>query len=216
MDVLGDFFYRMVTMLISINPITPQPRLISKVAGILKDGGIIAYPTDTFYGIGCDIMNKKAIQRIYQIKQRDPSKPFSFICSDLKDISDYAKITNYGYKTIKRHLPGPFTFILEGSKLVPKIMLTKRKTAGIRVPDHPICIALVKSLGNPIISTSATAPDGSVFDNPSLIHEHFGTRLDLVIDAGSVSGNPSSVVSLIGDMPEVIRKGAGDLSAFYS
>ncbi len=183
---------------------------------ILKDGGIIAYPTDTFYGIGCDIMNKKAIQRIYQIKQRDPSKPFSFICSDLKDISDYAKVTNYGYKTIRRHLPGPYTFILEGSKLVPKIMLTKRRTAGIRVPDHPICIALVKSLGNPIISTSATAPDGAVFDHPSLIHEHFGTRLDLVIDAGFVSGNPSSVVSLIGDIPEIIRKGAGDLSAFYS
>lgn len=203
-------------MLISINPITPQPRLIAKVVGVLKDGGIIAYPTDTFYGIGCDIMNKKAIQRIYQIKQRDPSKPFSFICSDLKDISDYAKVTNYGYKTIRRHLPGPYTFILEGSKLVPKIMLTKRKTAGIRVPDHPICIALVKALGNPIISTSATAPDDSVFDNPSLIHEHFGTRLDLVIDAGSVSGIPSSVVSLIGDTPEVIRGGAGDLSAFYS
>lgn len=203
-------------MLISINPINPQPRLVAKVVDILKDGGIIAYPTDTFYGIGCDIMNKKAIQRIYQIKQRDPSKPFSFICSDLKDISDYAKVTNYGYKTMKRHLPGPYTFILEGSKLVPKIMLTKRKTAGIRVPDHPICIALVKSLGNPIISTSATASDGSVFDHPSLIHEHFGTRLDLVIDAGPVSGNPSSVISLIGDTPEVIRKGAGDLSAFYS
>ena len=202
--------------MISINPITPQPRLVAKVVEILKDGGIIAYPTDTFYGIGCDIMNKKAIQRIYQIKQRDPSKPFSFICSDLKDISDYAKVTNYGYKTIRRHLPGPYTFILEGSKLVPKIMLTKRRTAGIRVPDHPICIALVKSLGNPIISTSATAPDGAVFDHPSLIHEHFGTRLDLVIDAGFVSGNPSSVVSLIGDIPEIIRKGAGDLSAFYS
>ena len=202
--------------MISINPITPQPRLVAKVVAILKDGGIIAYPTDTFYGIGCDIMNKKAIQRIYQIKQRDPSKPFSFICSDLKDISDYAKVTNYGYKTIRRHLPGPYTFILEGSKLVPKIMLTKRRTAGIRVPDHPICIALVKSLGNPIISTSATAPDGAVFDHPSLIHEHFGTRLDLVIDAGFVSGNPSSVVSLIGDIPEIIRKGAGDLSAFYS
>jgi tRNA threonylcarbamoyl adenosine modification protein (Sua5/YciO/YrdC/YwlC family) len=117
---------------------------------------------------------------------------------------------------MKRHLPGPYTFILEGSKLVPKIMLTKRKTAGIRVPDNPICIALVKSLGNPIISTSATAPDGTIFDNPSLIHEHFGTRLDLVIDAGAVSGNPSSVISLISDTPEIIRKGAGDLSAFYS
>lgn len=201
-------------MLIDINPITPQPRLVAKVVNILKDGGIIAYPTDTFYGIGCDIMNKKAIQKIYQIKQRDASKPFSFICADLKDISDYAKVTNYGYKTLKRHLPGPYTFILEGSKLVPKIMLTKRKTAGIRVPDHPICIALVRALGNPIISTSATTPDGTVFDHPSLIHEHYGNRLDLVIDGGPVSGNPSSVVSLLGDIPEIIREGSGDLSAF--
>ncbi len=201
-------------MLININPITPQQRLIAKVVDILKDGGVIAYPTDTVYGIGCDIMNKKAIQRIYQLKQRDPSQPFSFICSDLKDISDYAKVTNYGYKTMKRHLPGPYTFILEGSKLVPRIMLTKRKTAGIRVPDHPICIALVKSLGNPVITTSATAPDGSVFDNPSLIYEHFGKRLDMVIDGGIVPGNPSSVVSLIHDEPEIIRRGAGELSAF--
>jgi tRNA threonylcarbamoyl adenosine modification protein (Sua5/YciO/YrdC/YwlC family) len=211
-----EIYSRVVIMLISINPINPQPRLVAKVIDILKDGGIIAYPTDTYYGIGCDIMNKRAIQRIYQIKQRDSSKPFSFICSDLKNISDYAKVTNYGYKTMRRHLPGPYTFILEGSKLVPKIMLTKRKTAGIRVPDHPICIALVKSLGNPIISTSATTPDGSVFDNASLIHEHYGSRLDLVIDAGSVSGNPSSVISLIDDTPEIIRKGAGDLSAFNS
>jgi tRNA threonylcarbamoyl adenosine modification protein (Sua5/YciO/YrdC/YwlC family) len=203
-------------MLININPINPQQRLIAKVVDILKDGGIIAYPTDTYYGIGCDIMNKKAIQKIYQIKQRDPSKPFSFICSDLKHISDYAKVTNYGYKTMRRHLPGPYTFILEGSKLVPKIMLTKRKTAGIRVPDHPICLALVNALGNPIISTSATTVDGSVFDNASLINEHYGSRLDIVIDAGSVSGNPSSVISLIDDTPEIIRKGAGDLCAFNS
>jgi len=202
-------------MLISINPVTPQQRLIVKVVDVLKSGGVIVYPTDTVYGIGCDILNKKAIQRIYQLKQQDPSQPFSFICSDLKDISDYAKVTNYGYKTMKRYLPGPYTFILEGSRLVPRIMLTKRKTAGIRVPDHPICLAIVKLMGNPIISTSATGPDGSVLDNPSLIHEHFGKRLDLVIDAGPVSGHPSSVISLINDEPEIIRKGIGDLSAFY-
>jgi len=202
-------------MLISINPVTPQQRLIVKVVDVLKSGGVIVYPTDTVYGIGRDILNKKAIQRIYQLKQQDPSQPFSFICSDLKDISDYAKVTNYGYKTMKRYLPGPYTFILEGSRLVPRIMLTKRKTAGIRVPDHPICLAIVKLMGNPIISTSATGPDGSVLDNPSLIHEHFGKRLDLVIDAGPVSGHPSSVISLINDEPEIIRKGIGDLSAFY-
>ncbi|MBW2613167.1 MAG: threonylcarbamoyl-AMP synthase, partial [Deltaproteobacteria bacterium] len=142
-------------MLININPINPQERLIRKVADSLKQGGIIAYPTDTHYGIGCDIMNKKAIEKIYQIKQRNKNKPFSFICSGLKNISRYAKVSNYAYRTMKRLLPGPYTFILEGSKMVPKMMLTKRKTAGIRVPDHKICIALIEQLGNPIISTSA-------------------------------------------------------------
>ena len=115
---------------------------------------------------------------------------------------------------MKRLLPGPYTFILEGSKLVPKIMLTKRKTAGIRVPDHKICLELVKGLGNPIITTSATMPDGSTLNDPSLIHEMFGNRIDLVIDGEMVPGKPSSVISLINDMPEVIRKGMGDVSIF--
>ncbi|GBC59519.1 threonylcarbamoyl-AMP synthase [Desulfonema ishimotonii] len=201
-------------MLLEINPVNPQERLVRKVADVLKSGGVIAYPTDTYYGIGCDIMNKKAIQRIYQIKQRDQKKPFSFICSGLTHISNYAKVSNYAYKTMKRLLPGPYTFILEGSKLVPKMMLTKRKTAGIRVPDHPICLTLVEALGNPVISTSATAPDGEIFYDPSLIHDFFGSRIDLVIDGGPVPGEPSSVISLCDDIPEVIRTGLGDVSIF--
>lgn len=201
-------------MLIEINPQNPQARLIQKVVEILKRGGIIAYPTDTYYGIGCDIMNKKAIQKIYQLKQRNKSKPFSFICSGLKNISDYAKVSNYAYKTMKRLLPGPYTFVLEGSKLVPKIMLTNRKTAGIRVPDNPICLALVEELENPIITTSATMPDGTIFHDPSLIHDFFYPRIDVVIDGGPVPGRPSSVISLIKDIPIVIRKGLGDVSIF--
>jgi tRNA threonylcarbamoyl adenosine modification protein (Sua5/YciO/YrdC/YwlC family) len=201
-------------MLIHINPNNPQERLIKKVAEILKDGGVIAYPTDTHYGIGCDIMNKKAIETVYQLKQRDNKQPFSFICADLKDISDYAKVSNYAYKTMRRLLPGPYTFILEGSKLVPKIMLTKRKTAGIRVPAHNISLALVKELGNPIISTSATTPQGEIFEEASFIEEYYGHRIDAVIDGGTVSGQPSSVISLIDDTPEIIRKGAGDVSVF--
>ncbi|MGD9106642.1 MAG: L-threonylcarbamoyladenylate synthase [Desulfobacterales bacterium] len=201
-------------MLIKINSKNPQERLITKVAEILKKGGIIAYPTDTYYGIGCDIMNKKAIEKIYQLKQRNRIKPFSFICSGLKNISHYAKVSNYAYKTMKRLLPGPYTFVLEGSKLVPKIMLTKRKTAGIRVPDHPICFELVETLGNPIITTSATMSDGTNFFDPSLIHDFFYPRIDVVIDGGPVPGNPSSVISLINDMPEVIRKGRGDITVF--
>ncbi|MBN1932129.1 MAG: threonylcarbamoyl-AMP synthase [Desulfobacterales bacterium] len=201
-------------MLIEINSEDPQRRLIKMVVEVLKKGGIIAYPTDTYYGIGCDIMNKKAIQKVYQLKQRDKNKPFSFICSGLKNISNYAKVSNYAYKTMKRLLPGPYTFILEGSKLVPKIMLTKRKTAGIRVPQNQICIALIEELENPIISTSATMPDGNIFQDPSLIHDYFKSRIDVVIDGGSVPGHPSSIISLINDTPEVIRKGLGDVSVF--
>jgi tRNA threonylcarbamoyl adenosine modification protein (Sua5/YciO/YrdC/YwlC family) len=201
-------------MLIEINTRNPQQRLITKVVEVIKNGGIIAYPTDTYYGIGCDIMNKKAIEKIYLLKQRDKIKPFSFLCSDLKNISHYAKVSNYAYKTMKRLLPGPYTFVLEGSKLVPKIMLTKRKTAGIRVPDNSICLELVQELGNPIISTSASMPDGTLFFDPSLIHDYFQSRIDIVIDGGPVPGFPSSVISLINDMPEVIREGRGDVSLF--
>ncbi len=201
-------------MLININQQNPQQRLILKVVDILKNGGVVVYPTDTYYGIGCDIMNKKAIERIYQIKQRNKSKPFSFICSDLKNISFYAKVSNYAYKTMKRLLPGPYTFILEGSKLVPQIMLTKRKTAGVRVPDNPICLALVKELGNPVITTSATMPDGTIFHDASLIHDYFGNRVDVVVDGSIVPGQPSSIILMINDIPEVIRKGLGDVSIF--
>lgn len=201
-------------MLIHINPDNPQGRLIAKAVDTLKKGGLIAYPTDTHYGIGCDIMNKKAIEKIYQLKQRDKSKPFSFICSDLKNISDYGKVSNYAYRTMKRLLPGPYTFILEGTKLVPKIMLTKRKTAGIRVPEHNIPREIVQALGNPIISTSASTTEGDHFYDASLIDEHFSPRIDLTIDGGPVPMESSSVISLIDDTPEIIREGLGDLSMF--
>jgi tRNA threonylcarbamoyl adenosine modification protein (Sua5/YciO/YrdC/YwlC family) len=201
-------------MLLKINPINPQERHIERIIQILKNGGIIAYPTDTHYGIGCDIMNKKAIEKIYLLRQRNKNKPFSFICSSLKNISLYAKVSNYAYKTMKRLLPGPYTFILEGSNLVPKIMLTKRKTAGIRVPDSAICTSMVLALGNPILSTSAVLPSGEILNEPSLIHDAFGNRLDAVIDGGAVPGLASSVISLIDDVPEVIREGAGDISSF--
>lgn len=201
-------------MVLEINPQNPQKRLIRRAAEILRSGGIIAYPTDTYYGIGCDILNKKAIARVYKLKRRPKHKPFSFICSDLKNISQYAQVTNYAYKTMKRLLPGPYTFILEGSRLVPKIMLTKRKTAGIRVPDHAICLAIVQELGNPILSTSATDPDGVILESLIEIEERLGHALDLIIHGGPVPSNPSSVVSLIDDYPEIIREGQGNVSIF--
>ena len=159
-------------------------------------------------------MNKRAIEKIYTIKQRDKTKPFSFICPDLKDISKYAKVSNFAYRNMKRLLPGPYTFILIGSKMVPKIMLTKRKTAGIRVPDNKIALALAHQLGNPILSTSASRSDGKIFDDPSLLHDHFIKTIDAVIDGGPVPGSASSVISLIDDIPEIIRYGAGNIDIF--
>jgi tRNA threonylcarbamoyl adenosine modification protein (Sua5/YciO/YrdC/YwlC family) len=201
-------------MILEINPQNPQKRLIRRATEIIRQGGIIAYPTDTYYGIGCDIFNKSAIERVYKLKRRSKHKPFSFICSDFKAISQYAQVTNYAYKTMKRFLPGPYTFILHGSRMVPKIMLTKRKTAGIRVPDHAICVAMVRELGNPILSTTATDPVGAILESPVEIEERLGHALDLIIDGGPVPSRPSSVVSLIDDEPEIIREGQGDVSIF--
>jgi len=202
-------------MILEINPQHPEPRKIKQVVEVLANGGIIAYPTDTYYGIGCDLFNKASIEKIYQLKRRSHVEPFSFICSDLKNISEYAQVTNYAYKTMKRLLPGPYTFVLEGSRLVPKIMLTKRHTLGIRVPDNAICLAIVQDLGHPVITTSATNPETKgILATPREIKEKLGHAIDLIIDGGAVPGKPSSVISLIGDTPEIIREGSGDVSIF--
>ena len=201
-------------MLIRINPQNPQPRLIRRVVEVLEEGGVIAYPTDTVYGFGCSLYKKKGIERIYQIKRSEKNRPFSFICADLKDISLYCQVTNYAYKTMKRFLPGPYTFILEGTKLVPKIMLTRRKTAGIRVPNNPICLAIVQGLRHPIISTSAMLPGGEVLYDPAEIDRHLGKQLDLVIDGGTMVSEPSSVIDLTEDTPKILRKGKGEVSFF--
>lgn len=199
--------------MIKINSQNPQMRLIRRAVDVLQNGGVIAYPTDTVYGFGCSLYNKKAIERIYQIKRSEKNRPFSFICADLKDISLYSKVSNYGYKTMKRLLPGPYTFILEGTKLVPKIMLTpKRKTAGIRVPNHPIALALVQELGHPIISTSATLPGGEILYDPADIDQKVGKLLDLIVDGGILVSEPSSVIDLTEDVPKIVRQGKGDVS----
>ena len=203
-------------MLIRINPENPQPRVIRQVVECLKDGGVIVYPTDTLYGIGCDITKKKAIEKIYQIKQQDKTRPFSFICSDLTNISKYARVDNQAYRIMKRVLPGPYTFILEGSREVPKMMLTKRKTAGIRVPDNAIALAIVEELGNPIISTTARLPNASEVElDPSFLHDQFGSQVDMVIDGGWVGGTESSVIDFTGGEVEILREGAGDVSRLF-
>jgi tRNA threonylcarbamoyl adenosine modification protein (Sua5/YciO/YrdC/YwlC family) len=201
-------------MILRINPDNPQVRLLRQVAEVLTGGGLIGYPTDTGYALGCDLYNLKGISKLYQIKRRSLSKPFSFICADLKNISEYARVGNYAYKTMKRLLPGPFTFILESSRQVPKILQTKRHTVGIRVPDHPICLELVEMLGHPIISTGANLPDQPPESDPYEIADKFKALLEIVVDAGIILPAPSSIISLIDDVPEVIREGAGDLSSF--
>lgn len=201
-------------MLLSINTQNPQMRLIKKAVDILRDGGVIIYPTDTVYGLGCDLSNKRGIEKIYEIKRRNKKQPLSFICSDLKHISQYAKVTDYAYKTMKRFLPGPYTFVLEASRLVPKIILPKRPTTGIRVPDNNICLTMVRELGQPIISTSVKTANGENLGNPRIIEEYWGKLVDLIIDGGSINPEPSSVISLVDDEIEVLRIGKGDVSAF--
>jgi tRNA threonylcarbamoyl adenosine modification protein (Sua5/YciO/YrdC/YwlC family) len=201
-------------MLLAVHNSHPQPRQIRKAVEVLRAGGLVVYPTDTVYGLGCDLYNKKGIERIYQIKRRDKNKPLSFICADLKDISQYARVTDYAYKIMRRLLPGPYTFILEASRLVPKIILPKRQTTGIRVPDNAVCNALLAELGTPIISTSVKTEDGSYMSDPREIEQKFGHCVDLVIDGGSLTPEESSVISLLQDEAEVIRVGKGDVSAF--
>ena len=201
-------------MIIAINAKNPQVRLIRKVVDVLKEGGVIGYPTDTIYGVGCDLFNPEAIRKIHRLKKTDGKKPLSFICSDLKDISRYAYVTNYAYKTMKRLLPGAYTFILKATKLVPKIAMTKQKTVGIRIPDNKICLALVKELGNPIISTSVYKPDEGLYNDPSEIEERFGRQLNVVIDGGVIVAGHSSIIDLTDDVPQVIRKGKGDVTLF--
>ena len=203
-------------MLISINPDNPQQRHIRQIAEKLRSGAVICYPTDTVYGIGCDIFNQKAIKKIYQIKKRAKHKPFSFMCSSLKNVNDYGHVSNMAYRIMKKALPGPFTFVLSASKLVPKIMITKQKTVGIRVPDNNICLALIEELGNPILTTSAILDkEGTPFSEAYEFDELLGNMVDLIIDGGIVFPDPSTIVSFTGDEPEILRQGKGDISQFY-
>lgn len=202
-------------MLLAINPHNPQQRLIQQVVDGLKRGDIICYPTDTGYGIGCDFSCQKAVKRIEQIKHRPKGKPFSFMCPDLTNISNYAHVSNIAYRLLKRNLPGPYTFVLPGTKLVPKAMATKQKTVGIRVPENPICQMLLETLGNPIINTSLPADeDDAVASDPYDIDILYGKLVDLVIDGGQVFSDPSSLIDLTGDCPVVLREGKGDVTPF--
>ena len=201
-------------MIIAINSRNPQVRLIRKVVEMVEKGGVIVYPTDTVYGLGCDLFNPESIRKIHRLKKMEKKKPLSFICSDLKDISRYAYVSNAAYKFMKRLLPGPYTFILKATKLVPKVALTKQNTVGIRIPDNTICLSLVKELGHPIISTSVSKSDEELYNDPADIDQRFGKQVDLVIDGGVIVAEHSSIVDLTEDIPRVIRKGKGEVSFF--
>ncbi len=199
-----------------INPDNPQTRLIEKVVAQLRHGAVICYPTDTVYGIGCDIFNQKAVKRIHKIKRRPAHKPFSFMCSNLKNVSTYCHLSNLAYRLMKKNLPGAYTFILPTMKIVPKIMTSKQKTVGIRVPDNNICQALVEALGNPILTTSATLENEEVLASEAfMLEEQLNGQVDLVIDGGPVYPEPSSIISLTGSTPEILREGKGDIKNLF-
>jgi len=202
-------------MLLSIHPVNPQPRLIKQISECLKNGGVIIYPTDTIYGLGCDIHHPKAVERICRIKNIDPKKSqLSFICRDLSHLSDYTKsIDTPLYRILKLCLPGPYTFILPASKQVPKILKSKKETIGLRVPDNAICKSILEDLGNPILSASLPGEIVEECTNPEIIYEIFGGQVDFVIDGGPGGIIPSTVVDCTTDEWTVIRQGLGEWAA---
>ncbi len=202
-------------MIAKIHLINPEPRIIAKAVEVMQNGGIIIYPTDTVYGLGCSIENKNAIEKIYLIKRQRPEKRFSFVCSDLTHISDYAHVSNSAFKVMKRLIPGPYTFILPSQRMkhLPKLLISKRKTVGIRVPASPVAHALVKGLGHPVLSTSLTLPDGEFVNNPEEIISAFANRVDFILDGGMLVSEPSTVLDLTGEKPEVIRSGSGSVDS---
>lgn len=196
-------------MRLEINPEHPEPRKIQRAIEALRDGGVIAYPTDTVYGIGCDITQKRAVDRVYQIKRMKPDQPLAFLCPDMGDLSKYATIDDRTYRLMRRLTPGPYCFILEASREVPRILQMKRKTVGIRIPHNEVALALVRALGNPIVSSTASK-DGEALNDPADIDEAF-PMLDLILDAGYGGLTPSTVLDVTGPEIIVVREGAGSV-----
>ncbi len=198
-------------MILHIHPVNPQPRLIKEIVNSLQKGGIIIYPTDTVYGLGCDILHQKAIERICRIKNVEPKKAqLSFVCSDLSHLSEFAKpISNPVYRLLKEYLPGPYTFILPASKMVPKTLQSKKDTVGLRIPDNKIVMAIVNELGRPILSASLPGEHVEDYTDPEVMFENFRNEVDFVVNGGIGGTVPSTVVDLTGDEPVMVREGLG-------
>jgi tRNA threonylcarbamoyl adenosine modification protein (Sua5/YciO/YrdC/YwlC family) len=200
-------------MLLPINARNPEPRKIARAVDTLKKGGVIAYPTDTVYGLGCDITNKHAVERVYRMKRMADSQLLSFVCPDLSNIARYGVVQDFAYRIMRRLVPGPYTFILQATREVPKVLRMRRKTVGIRVPDHEVALSLAREVGSPVASTSASI-DGEILIDPREIEERF-PDLDLVLDAEGVGITPSTVLDLSGDSVVVVREGAGPLDVLH-
>jgi tRNA threonylcarbamoyl adenosine modification protein (Sua5/YciO/YrdC/YwlC family) len=200
-------------MLMAVNSDHPEPRKIARAAAALEDGAVIAYPTDTVYGLGCDAMNKKAIDRLYAIKGMSRSHPLAFICPDLGDIARFAIVEKPQYRILRSLLPGPYCFILSSTREVPKMLQSKSRTVGIRVPAHAVTIALTRALGRPLVSTTAQrATDDKPFVDPREIDIAF-SGLALVVDGGAGGDMPSTIVDLTSMPPRVLREGAGPIAS---
>ena len=199
-------------MLLQIHPKDPQPINIKTVVECLQQGGVIIYPTDTIYGLGCDIFQQKAIEKICRVKKVDPQKAqLSFVCYDLSHLSDFAKqVSTPTFRLLKEYLPGPYTFILPASKMVPKILQSKKDTIGLRIPDNNIARMIVKELGRPILSASLPGEEVEDYAGPEVMHENFHNDVDIVIDGGIGGAEPSTVIDCIGDIPVLIRQGLGE------
>lgn len=193
----------------------PQPRHIARAAEFLRAGGLAVYPTDTTYGLGCDLYSHRSIERVYQLKGMSKKKPLAFLCSDLSEVARYAVVDDRNYRILRHHLPGRYTFVLPASRDVPKIIQQKTRTVGIRIPDSPVCLGLLAELGHPLISTTvgrATDEGSEYINDPDEIAETFRRNIDVLLDGGPLYQGPSSVVDLTGDEPRILREGSGDLS----
>lgn len=197
--------------LASIDPEHPQPRALERAAALLSEGELLAYPTDSCYALGCDARARRAVERLYALKRRDRRKPFALLVPDLSDVARYAIVSNFAYRLLRQCTPGPFTFVLPSTRLVPELLLNRQKQVGIRVPDAPVAAALARALGGPLVTTTATGVDGEPLADPRDIKELYGHALALVLDAGLQVGQPSTVVSLLGDEIEILRQGEGML-----
>lgn len=192
-----------------IDPLHPQPRHIARAVAALQQGGIVAYPTDTYYALGCDLFQKKAMERLALLKRRDDRKPFAFLCADLGEVAKYGIVSNESYRLMRRLLPGPYTMILEATRLTPRTSLTRQRQVGVRVPDANVAIALVRALGRPLATTSAALPGEDPLIDANDIQQHLGHGIDLILDGGVTLNEPSTVLDLTGPAPVVLRQGKG-------